>query len=72
MILPSYPFNSMSLLPISPQAVILNKILAGHQVISYNWVIYLYAQSLIYLFMGVVLFKEAENYAKVKGILGQY
>jgi len=72
MVLPSYPFNALSWLPISPQAAVLNKVLVEKQVISWNWVLFLYLQSAFYLATGLAVFKEAENYAKQKGILGQY
>ncbi|MFH1619484.1 MAG: hypothetical protein ABIG11_06215, partial [bacterium] len=72
MILPAYPFNGLSLLPISPQAAIMNKVIAGHHAVDYGWMIYIFAQSIAYLVLGKIIFKEAEKHAKEKGILGQY
>jgi ABC-2 type transport system permease protein len=72
MAMPSYPFNVYSLLPISPQAAILNKVIVLHQSIGLVWSVYSLAQSAAYLILGSIIFKEAEKYAKEKGILGQY
>lgn len=72
MVLPSYPFNGLSLLPISPQAVVLNKAIAAHHVIAGKWIAYIFIQSAVYFVLGNLIFKEAEKHAKEKGILGQY
>ncbi len=72
MVMPSYPFSGYSLLPISPQAAILHSVIVLHQPIGWGWLAYLFAQSAAYLILGSIIFKEAEKYAKEKGILGQY
>lgn len=72
MVMPSYPFSGYSILPISPQAAALNSAIALRQPVGPGWVAYLFAQSAVYLILGSIIFKEAEKYAKEKGILGQY
>lgn len=71
-ILKSYPFGVLSLLPISPQAVTMYRMIGLQQHFSAQWLIYLYIHGMIYLVLGVAVFKIGECYAKQKGILGQY
>lgn len=72
MIMPAYPFSGYSLLPISPQVAILNGVIVWQQPVDLGWAVYLLAQSMTFLVLGSKIFKEAEKYAKKKGILGQY
>ncbi|MBI4656825.1 MAG: hypothetical protein HY746_08800 [Elusimicrobia bacterium] len=72
MVIPSYPFNVFSLLPVSPQVAILNKVIVSHQSVGSTWIIYTVLQSCIYFILGCAVFRVAEKYAKEKGIIGQY
>lgn len=72
MIIPSYPFNTYSLLPISPQAVTINKLLALKLPLSIPWAMYLYFNGMIYLIFGLFIFDYGVRYARHKGTLGQY
>lgn len=71
-ILPSYPFSLYSLLPISPQAMTINKVIAYNLTISYKWWIYLYLNGFVYFVMGVLIYKKLEEVAREKGVLGHY
>ena len=72
LILPSYPFNAFSLIPIAPEAMTINKIFASGISVPYLWIVYLYVHGFICLVVGMMIFKTGGHYAKVKGILGQY
>ncbi|MBI4655937.1 MAG: hypothetical protein HY746_04215 [Elusimicrobia bacterium] len=72
MILPSYPFNYFSLIPISPQSSALMNSITGKNDISLGFNLYIYLQSIACLYISLKIFKEAEKYVKIKGILGQY
>ncbi|MBF0362785.1 MAG: hypothetical protein HQK49_17330 [Oligoflexia bacterium] len=72
MVVPSYPFNLYSLLPISSEATTMNRVLAVGNSVTSEWVLFLYLHGLIYLILGILIFKLGERYACNKGILGQY
>jgi len=71
-VLPSYPLNLYSFLPISPSAMTINKVFASGLEASWSWIGFLYLHGLIYLILGMVVFKRGEQYARDKGTLGQY
>jgi len=72
MVLPSCPFSPYSAFPISPQAAALISAVGGKAQIGWGFNSFIYLQSVAYLLIGMKLFKLAEEYAKTKGILGQY
>ncbi|MFH1652880.1 MAG: ABC transporter permease [Pseudomonadota bacterium] len=72
MVLPSYPFSWYSLLPVSPQVVTMTKVCGVGGPLSLSWLSYLYVHGALYLLLGILIFKKGEDYAKRKGILGQY
>ena len=72
LVIPSYPFNSYSLLPIAPQAMTINKVFASGITVSGEWLMFLYLQGMIYLILGIAVYKIGEQFARDKGTLGQY
>ena len=72
MVLPSYPFNFYSLLPIAPHSLVINKVVASKMVISYKWWVYLYISGIVYFFIGVKLYNMLEEKAREKGVIGHY
>jgi ABC-2 type transport system permease protein len=72
MVLPSYPFSVYSLLPIAPQSLVINKVIASNVVISYKWWIYLYLNAFVYFFSGIKIYNYLEEIAREKGVLGHY
>lgn len=71
-ILPTYPFGVLSLLPIAPQAATLQQLVGLNLQFPWHWFIYLYINGICYLIFGLLTFKGGECYAKQKGLLGQY
>ncbi len=71
-IMPFYPFTKFSFLPITPQVAMLNKILVSSNNAHLSWYIFIYLHSVIWLFLGITIFKFSERLAKTKGLLGQY
>lgn len=71
-ILPSYPFNYLSLLPICPQAMTINKVFATGIQPSNAWILFIFTHGLMFLILGLCIFKLCEQYSRNKGILGQY
>lgn len=72
MVVPSYPFSLFSALPISPQAMTINKFITKTMPLEMEWLVYLYVHGLVYLLLGMTIFKVGERYARKKGTLGQY
>jgi ABC-2 type transport system permease protein len=72
MVLPSYPFSPISLLPVAPQARTINLYFTGSFDLNPGWLIFLYAHGLAYLILGMTVFRLGEKHARKMGTLGQY
>lgn len=72
MVLPSYPFSIYSLLPIAPQSMVINKVMASNLTLNYKWWMYIYFNGFVYFIAGIILYNFMEEIGREKGLLGHY
>lgn len=72
MVVPSYPINAYSLLPIAVESMTINKVFSSQIYLSFELLAFLYAHSFSYFILGLLVYSKFEDYAKTKGILGHY
>ena len=72
MLLPVYPFTAYSLLPFLAGARTINTHITGQASFPVWWYLYIAANSIFYLFVGIVIFRLFEKRARRLNKLAQY